>query len=286
MYQREAMWIQFNAPRDAPKAIKIAVGKVNAITGKEYNQRIQKGEQDYCVAPTQPWIDGINNGNGTIKQFIAMPLGQGYTVEEQVTGKAEFGGIQLCVFDSKQKIQKDYDNDYKRRDKKEVEKIKKKMYSLSPQHQNLSDFNESKNCQEEIEDEESEMGISSGGKMKQKIYNDPYGFSFWNESKFGRVFVHIVNSTMYERITGKQLSSSPIDAYSYQTYQYPWFDIYDEGKKTVKQSNILNQVKTVKEIDQQKYSWPQDDNSTVNISNNNVITLKPKVKDSIRDGKW
>jgi hypothetical protein len=28
-----------------------------------------------------------------------MPLGKGYTVEEQLTGKAEVGGIQLDVFE-------------------------------------------------------------------------------------------------------------------------------------------------------------------------------------------
>jgi hypothetical protein len=31
-------------------------------------------------------------------KFVAMPLGQGYTVEEQITGKAEHGGLQIDVF--------------------------------------------------------------------------------------------------------------------------------------------------------------------------------------------
>jgi len=138
-------------------------------------------------------------------------------------------------------------------------------------------FNESK------KEEESEMGISSGGKMKQKIYKDEYGHHFWNQDKFGRVFVHIVNSTMYEKITGKKPPKTPIDATLYKSYGYLWYDIYDEFIPTIKKSNILDQVKSINQMDEEKYAWPKQDN-TVNI--NQVITLKPKIKDSIRDGKW
>ena len=38
-------------------------------------------DQNYCVLPKQPWLDGINYGDGYIRQFVAMPLGKGYTVE-------------------------------------------------------------------------------------------------------------------------------------------------------------------------------------------------------------
>ena len=45
--------------------------------------------------PKQPWLDGFSIGEGLIRQFVAMPLGNGYTVEEQLTGKAYIGGIQV-----------------------------------------------------------------------------------------------------------------------------------------------------------------------------------------------
>ncbi len=35
---------------------------------------------------------------GVIRQFVAMPLGEGYTAEEQITGQAEFGGMQIEIF--------------------------------------------------------------------------------------------------------------------------------------------------------------------------------------------
>lgn len=40
----------------------------------------------------QPWLDGIATGTGTIRQFVAMPLGLGYTVEGQLTEEEQFGG--------------------------------------------------------------------------------------------------------------------------------------------------------------------------------------------------
>ena len=48
-------------------------------------------------SPEQPWLDGFCVDKGVIRQFVAMPLGGGYTAEEQVTGKTEYGGLQILV---------------------------------------------------------------------------------------------------------------------------------------------------------------------------------------------
>jgi hypothetical protein len=45
----------------------------------------------------QPWLDGFCVEKGVIRQFVAMPLGQGYSVEEQISHTAEHGGLQLIV---------------------------------------------------------------------------------------------------------------------------------------------------------------------------------------------
>lgn len=50
--------------------------------------------------PGQPWLDGICTEPGSVHQFVAMPLGKGYTVEEQMTGQAQIGGLQVDVFPS------------------------------------------------------------------------------------------------------------------------------------------------------------------------------------------
>ena len=59
------------------------IGKVDALTGKRWSERLTKRPQNYLVCPDQPWLDGINAGEGFIRQFVAMPLGMGYTIEGQ-----------------------------------------------------------------------------------------------------------------------------------------------------------------------------------------------------------
>ena len=96
MYQAEAMWINFHA--DYPMAVKIAAGKINAVTGAAWKDELTNTPQDYLVVPDQPWLDGFCVEKGLIRQFVAMPLGEGYTPEEQLTGEAEHGGLQIAVY--------------------------------------------------------------------------------------------------------------------------------------------------------------------------------------------
>ena len=52
--------------------------------------------------PGQPWLDGYNaDKNGTVRRFLSS--GKGYTVEEQLTGTADVGGIQIQAFPMKVK---------------------------------------------------------------------------------------------------------------------------------------------------------------------------------------
>ncbi|KAH8818838.1 hypothetical protein DL96DRAFT_1427993, partial [Flagelloscypha sp. PMI_526] len=78
-------------------AIKISVGGINAITGGKQNEEAPMGVQDYVVGGTQPWIDGIATEPGVVRQFVAMKLGHGYTIEEQLSNTTN-GGIQIDVF--------------------------------------------------------------------------------------------------------------------------------------------------------------------------------------------
>ena len=62
MYQAEAMWLNFQCTFLAehstgyPFAIKVATGKIDAVTGKHWRQGLHRGPQDYLVAPRQPWF--------------------------------------------------------------------------------------------------------------------------------------------------------------------------------------------------------------------------------------
>ena len=96
MYQAEALWPSFNTGYSSwsyyPFLIRIGTGKINAVTGEPWTDQISRDQQDYVGAPEQPWLDGDCVEKGTIRQFVAMPIGRGYTAEEQITGKAEHGG--------------------------------------------------------------------------------------------------------------------------------------------------------------------------------------------------
>ena len=102
MYQSEALWINFSG--HYPCAVKIAAGKINAVSGEPWSNELSSDHQDYAVIPEQPWLDGFNVSEGFIRQFVAMPLGEGFTAEEQITGAAEHGGLQIIVYPMKHNV--------------------------------------------------------------------------------------------------------------------------------------------------------------------------------------
>ena len=270
MYQREALWIRFNSRsrRWKPNALKVAVGKINAVSGKPWNQQLQPTEKDYLVSPPQPWLDGINAGKGFVKQFVAMPLGMGYTVEGQVTGKEEFGGIQIIVYEPKpgkfrNPRYSNYDSAWDSLESFSAEAVPRRRASKS-----------------------AEMGIAAGGKMKQKIYPDPHGIDTWDENDYGRVYVHIVNSMMYREITGKEPPATPITAKTYAQYKLPWYDLYDENLSDISASDELSQVKTVKEMEEQDYWNPLQDDDSVDIHGSPIYTQTVKSPYKVTDGDW
>jgi hypothetical protein len=262
MYQREALWLNFQAAHWQPNAVKVAIGKVNAITGKPWEQGLHDAPQDYLVCPDQPWLDGINAGDGYIRQFVAMPLGMGYTVEAQVTGKEEFGGIQMIVFEPKPGRFPDQ--------------------PPAPRRQMMMTFAA---CAPSAPMAGAEMGLGAGGKMRQKIYPDKHGLDTWDVENYGRVYVHIVNSMMYREITGKEPPKTPISAKTYTQHGFPWFDLYDEQEQDIPKSTTLSQIKTIKEMDQEKGFSPQQDDTPIEVSDSQVKVLKSDPT-LVEDGEW
>jgi hypothetical protein len=98
MYQREALSIGFHG-LDASFAVKILSGGVNTISGSHNGKDAVSFVQDYTVAPKQYRIDGFfpEAGLSIVRQFVSMPLGGGYSAEEQLTEKGDIGGIQMVV---------------------------------------------------------------------------------------------------------------------------------------------------------------------------------------------
>jgi hypothetical protein len=220
MYQREALWISFSAASWKPNAVTVSVGGVNAVSGEPDDNRLHAQPQNYLLCPNQPWLDGINSGRGSISQFVAMPLGLGYTVES-VKGEETLGGIQIAVFEPL------------------PGRFPDQPPAPTPGPMRMSTFQTT----------ETSMGLGAGGSIKQKIYRDPYGIETWELQPQARVCVHIVNSLLFEHLTGSTPPPTPIDAKAYNESGLPWFDLYDEALDAVSPPASLATAKTVAERD-------------------------------------
>lgn len=260
MYQREALWLSFEGASWRPNAVKVAAGKINALSGRSWDQSLSRGKEDYLVVPDQPWLDGINAGNGMIRQFVAMPLGMGYTIEGQVTGREAEGGVQLIVYDPKPGRFPDNEPEW-------------------PGSRGYADLCmcAPAAC--------ASMGLAAGGKIKQKIYPDSHGIDTWDEGNFGRVYVHIVNSMTYREITGSEPPPTPVTAREYSRHGFPWFDLYDQEKGTIESTEILSTVKSTADIDKEKDFSPQQDDAGVEVPAWAIKKL-PKGKKTISQGSW
>ena len=226
MYQREALWLGFDATPWKPSAVKVSVGKINAVSGEPDDDRLQATPQDYVVCPPQLWLDGINSGHERVRQFVAMPLGLGYTVEAALTGSEQIGGIQIVVFDPKPGRFPDAPP----------------PASAEPPGRMRPQRMASKQT----------MGLGAGGVMKQKIYPDPYGLDAWDQDNSARIVVHLVNSEQFHEITGTEPPPTPIDPQAYTTHGFPWFELYDESRGDVAPPERLTTVKTIAEHDRER----------------------------------
>lgn len=234
MYSREALWINFRAT--TPVALTIGAGKVNAVTGKVIEAKLSNdlaNPQSYLVAPPQPWIDGFKGTDGSVRQFVAVKLGGGETVEEQVTGKAEFGGIQFGLHLPKIDLlllNRPREFPTAGYGSLELAGSVTRSMSFSPRS----------------------MGLGGGGQIKQRIYPDPYvkhgGKSVadvWHEQPKDKAFVHIVHALDWKALTGNDAPPTPITYKTYQSKGIPWFDLYDDKLGDVQGSDALQKLKPV-----------------------------------------
>lgn len=257
MYQAEALWIRFSS--DYPFAIKVAAGKINAITGTSWDNELHAEPQDYLVIPNQPWLDGFCVNKDLIRQFVAMPFGQSFTAEEQLTGLAEHGGIQIIAYPMKRSY---------------YEAIQKKLQEHRP-------IVMASYCLESRDD--SEMGLAPGGLMRQQIYEDKNGLEAWDMTDRSRCFVHILNSAQYKLATGVAPPTKPPTAQDYTSAGLPWFDYYDETKAALAGSSELAGMDSIAAmlIKQGKGAMPGNGA----VEPKRVIRLKGWGKE-IREGKF
>lgn len=259
IYQREAMWLSFNASE--PSALQVGVGKVCAVSGLPWIEHLLGDPQNYVALPDQPWLDGINAGDGFIRQFVAVPLGSGATVEGQVTGEEIHGGVQL------------------------------RTVGLTPE--GLARWRAEQDLHPECSDDgligsimpapmaaSADMGLGAGGRMRQEVYADDRPLADYYQSGARRVFVHLCSAAQWTAITGETPPPTPVDREAYVRAGLPWFDFYSADARDLAPSGILTQVESVgKKLGMQEKPFDPIDMST-------VITLGGTNPEAVIDGKW
>ncbi|CAJ2509103.1 Uu.00g141290.m01.CDS01 [Anthostomella pinea] len=257
MYQKEAMWIDFKA--DAPFMIKIYAGGVNVVSGEhaaeDLNTKIRrqeladKGEnvQDYVVAPLQRWIDGIAVSPGVVRQFVAMPMGQGYSVEAQLTGQKVVGGMQFEVTPTLPMIKEPIRGPRLPRPSGDSGSIDAIAMSARA------------------------MGISAGGKIVQNIVKDTVDPERWNKKSTMTIPVHILNSEAFRQVTDRDPHPCPITASDYAQAGFPFFRMYEEPTDVSGRFGAVRSVNTL-DIDR---GLVDDDESSV----------KPRIVDLRNPGR-
>lgn len=254
MYQAEAMWLYFVSVQGYPFAVKVAAGKINAVSGESWLEGLNRKPQDYVVSPGQPWLDGFCVSKGVVRQFVAMPLWEGYTAEEQITGRSEHGGLQIVVYP-----------------------MKAEAYEKLPQHR--PDSRLELFCMKAS----AEMGLAPGGLMKQEIFKDPYGLEKWETSASSRCFVHIVNSLQYKAITGVHPPNKPPTAQQYTKARLPWFDYYDKELEALEGAPALTGLDSVAAKGIKKGEAPLPENDPVSPEKVVKLTKDPN---RVREGEF
>ena len=219
IHQAEALWIKFGDRLGSPYpcAIKIATGKVCAISGEPWQEGLTRDPQNYVVVPGQPWLDGYCVAKGTVRQFVAMPLGDGHTVEEQLTGHGIYGGLQIAVYPMKREVH---------------ERLRLPEPCLV------------------VREEGSRwrgMGLAPGGCLSQEIYEDEFGLDAWDQDHGGRCFVTMANSQQWMAITGDRPPTQPPTVREYAKAGLPWFLHYDRDREALAGAERLAALRSVAE---------------------------------------
>ncbi|TLS40864.1 hypothetical protein FE633_39170 [Streptomyces montanus] len=263
VYLREAMWLSF-AGTSEPAALQVGVGKVCAVSGKPWSSRLVRDPQNYVVLPRQPWLDGINSGKGTVRQFVAVPLGLGATVEGQVTGEEVWGGVQLQSFPLNDTALAAW-REAQRRAAEQAARRRSMTatggygaalpmaapgspppppmgapmpaWAGGPQGPASPAGGSPRPA--------AAMGLGVGGSMRQEVYRDDRPLTDWAQTAAGRVFVHLVTPPEWRRITGEAAPPSPVDRAAYTRAGLPWFDYYDQDAADLSPTDALGSVKPV-----------------------------------------
>jgi hypothetical protein len=205
---------------------------------------------------------------GTIKMRPKPRILMGYSAEEQITGAAEHGGLQIAVCPM---MRQAFERRFPIRPVMHTAALLKRR--LEPVECRIGGVRGS-----------VEMGLAAGGRMKQEIFEDPFDLEDWDTPHSSRCFVHIVNSLAWRAITGFPPPTIPPTAKQYSNAGLPWFDYYDDQAKSLPGSDELGKLKSVFSLGQSKCEQPLPENETCNPQP--TIVIQSKTNQQVREGAF
>jgi hypothetical protein len=223
MYQSEAVCLNFASvwgdKSQYPFAVKVAAGRINAVTGDVWKEQLHRWPQDYVVVPEQPWLEGFAVEKG-VRQFVPMPLSGGYSAEEQRSAETEVRGLELFVYPMRREVFERYFTEVRRGVRYRTETVE----HIFPAPGSPA------------------MGLPPRGRASREIFEDPFALDDWDLEHSSRCFVHLTNSVVWRAVTGADPPTVPPSAAQYTTARLPWFDYYADDLRAVEEAGELTEL--------------------------------------------
>jgi hypothetical protein len=125
------------------------------------------------------------------------------------------------------------------------------------------------------------MGLAPGGRIRQQIYDDPYGLEAWAQRHCSRCFVTIANSTAWIATTGERPPTEPPTAKQYTEAGLPWFEYYDADAKALQGAAKLKDLGSIAATGQQKGEASLPENESVEIER--LVRLRKRATNEVRE---
>lgn len=201
MYEDEALWLHLKSCFEYPFAVKVGAGKICAVSGLPWIRGLQQGIrrdpdektmilQNYLVVPGQHSFDGFYEDaeRSIVRQFVAEPLGLGRTVEEERTGRAEYGGLQIEVFPLKGELWE-----------KILEEKAQQLQRGNPFRGPLF-MRTLRSC-----------GLGAGARLSQCVIQDSRSIFDYDLKHSSRVFIHLMHPDDWTSLTGRPVPYKSLD---------------------------------------------------------------------------
>ncbi len=205
LHRSEALWLWFSSRYRF--AVKIGVGKLDALTGEPWNSTLHRQPQNYLVVP-EPWW---SESDEVLWHYLALPLGVGDSaIRLQVTPMS---------------AESYYDNEFLIRTPRSIHEFFSSIIfggmilaQMEPGQREHERF--------ELEFMEDKIQAALYQSVPQKIPEDSYDFTARGQTQNVHGIVHPCDSSAWRQITGTNPPHPPLTADDYRQAGIPWVESY------------------------------------------------------------